>query len=505
MSPRVLAAIAVADFRERVRRPAYLVVLLGAVGLGYLAAPAAGDHWTIMNTGAYRGVYNSAYLGTVTALAGALWLTAGGFYVVRTAIARDAQTGVGQLLAATPVRTAGYLVGKYLSNLAVLASMAAVLAGTALVMQLARGESRAVDPVALLLPFVVFTLPVLALTAAAAVLFETIPGMRGGLGNVVWFFVAMIAMIAGQSAAAPLGGLGVPVLAASMRADLAARGLAVTEFSLGLMYLDEPPRTIDWPGADLTAGFAGGRLLLVVLAAAAAALPALWFARFDPARRLVAAGPAPAEPRPAYPAAVSLRTQPRRGGAFARLFAGELRILVGGVSRWWWLGVVALVVAGAAVPTRASGTVLLAAWIWPVLVWSRLGCQAREHGVEALLDAGPAPARRLLAQFLAGAALTALAGLGPGVRMALAGDPAGWLTGVLVIPALALALGVLSRGHRLFQVVYLPIWYAVLNDVAALDYLGVLPGGPEPALVATVAAALLGTALAVTLARHARR
>src|SRR5690348_4629301 len=114
MSPRVPAALAVADFRERVRRPAYLVVLLAAVGLGYLAAPAAGDHWTILNTGAYRGVYNGAYLGTVTALAGALWLSAGGFSVIRTAIARDTGTGVGRLRAATPVRTTGYLLGKFL-------------------------------------------------------------------------------------------------------------------------------------------------------------------------------------------------------------------------------------------------------------------------------------------------------------------------------------------------------------------------------------------------------
>ena len=66
-----------------------------------------------MNAGGYRGVYNSAYAGTVTALAGALWLMIGGFYVVRGAITRDQQTGVGQILAATPLRSAGYLAGKF--------------------------------------------------------------------------------------------------------------------------------------------------------------------------------------------------------------------------------------------------------------------------------------------------------------------------------------------------------------------------------------------------------
>lgn len=167
MIARAPAALAVADFRERTRRPAYLVTLAAAVALGYLALPPASSLYVVMNAGGYRGIYNSAYAGTATALAGGLWLMFGGFYVVRGAIARDQRTRVGQILAATPLRNAGYLAGKFWSNLLVLASMACVLAVTGLAIQLARGESRAVGPGALLLPFALFTLPVLAVTAAA--------------------------------------------------------------------------------------------------------------------------------------------------------------------------------------------------------------------------------------------------------------------------------------------------------------------------------------------------
>ncbi|MCX4387381.1 hypothetical protein OG777_10595 [Micromonospora peucetia] len=512
MRPRVLGALAVADFRERVRRPGYLVVLLAAVGLGYLAAPSSGSHWTIVNAGMYRGVYNSAYVGTVTALAGALWLSVGGFYVIRTALARDEQSGVGQLLAATPLRMSGYLVGKYLSNLLVLGSMAAALAGTAVAMQLARGESYSVDPIAILLPFVLFTLPALALTAAAAVLFETLPVLRTGFGNLIWFFVSMFAVMAGQSPDAPLGGLGMHVFAESMRDELAAQGIRLTEIALGLMYLDIPPRAVVWTGMDFTAGFVGDRILLLVLATAVAALPAIWFGRFDPARAVLRATPAPAapaaatvEPVPAHPVVSSPQTMPQRGHSFGRLLVGELRILTQGVSWWWWLGAAALIVIGAAMPASASGTMLIAAWIWPVLIWSRLGTQPREYGVEALLGAYPSPVRGVLAQWLAGVALTALVGLGPGVRMAAAGDLAGWLAGAAFIPALALALGVLSRTNRLFQVVYLLLWYAVLNNMVGFDYLGALDGGPSPILVGAATALLLTAALSVVAARHTRR
>ncbi|WP_018217300.1 hypothetical protein [Salinispora vitiensis] len=85
--------------------PRVVIVNELTTGLGYLAAAAADTHGVVMYIGPYRGIYNSPYIGTLIAFASALWLTLGGFYVVRNSIARDRSTGVGQLIAATPVRT----------------------------------------------------------------------------------------------------------------------------------------------------------------------------------------------------------------------------------------------------------------------------------------------------------------------------------------------------------------------------------------------------------------
>ncbi|MFF3667280.1 hypothetical protein [Microtetraspora malaysiensis] len=532
MIARALIALAVADFRERVRRPAYAVTLLAAVGLACLAVPSAASRWVILDVGGYRGVYTSAWVGTATALAGALWLTTGGFYVVRDAIGRDERTGVGPLLAATSLRTPTYLLGKFLSNFLVLASMVVVLAVTAPLMQLARGESFAVDPVALLLPFAVMTLPPLALSAAAAMLFETVPLLRSGVGNVVWFGVSMAFLLAGQGRNAPLGGFGVRQAAESMRVAMAEQGIGVRarEFSLGLTEVKEPLRTFRWDGFALDGAFLGGRLLFFVLALAVALLPVLWFGRFDPARRLLgasaaaegaqtegsaqeAAGRPIAEPQApavfgAVPASVA-----RLGRVFPfwRLLTGELRILAQGISRWWWLAAAGVTVAGFVAP---EPTMLLPlAWVWPVLIWSRLGTQRVEHGLDGLLGAYPTPSKGLLAEWAAGVVLTAVTGVAPLVRMAVAADWPGagaWAGGTLLVPSLALALGVACRTHRVFQVVYLGVWYLAVNGVAAVDYMGVvrsggLPAGPSPLAVAAVALVLVGAALAVRTARHATR
>ncbi|MEU9121270.1 hypothetical protein AB0C96_15690 [Streptomyces sp. NPDC048506] len=539
--PRTLAALAVADFRDRVRRPAYLVVLAAAVALGYVAVPDADARWLILQIGDHRGVYNSAYVGMATALAGGLWISLGGFTLVRNALDRDRATRVGQLLAATPLRTSRYLAGKFLSNLLVLSSLLAVLAVTALAMQLARGESYAVDPLALWQPFVLIALPLVAVTAALALLFESLPLLRTGLGNVVWFCLWLVLATAGQGPGLPLDGIGVHSVARSMQAALDAQHIAAGgEFSLGLTYLDTPLRQFTWDGFRPDAGYLLGRLAVLLIAMAVALLPALWFDRFDPARdrragrrtprRTGYAGPLPVgpvgpvgaaegshpgPPRPAVPAALSLpRTRPEPGPVMLRLWAGEVRILVQGVRWWWWLGAALLLVAGLAAPTLHGviRIMLPLAWLWPLLIWSRLGTQRQEHGLDGMLGGYPAVRRRVLAEAAAGLTVTAAAGLGPLVRLLAAADGPGvaaWAAGALFIPSLALALGTLSRTHRLFQAVYLPLWYTIANGLPVFDYMGALraagePGALAPLMTTGCAAALLTVVLLTVALRRFR-
>ncbi|WP_209439530.1 hypothetical protein [Kitasatospora phosalacinea] len=97
--------------------------------------------------------------------------------------------------------------------------------------------------------------------------------------------------------------------------------------------------------------------------------------------------------------------------------------------------------------------------------------------------------------------------------MLATGDAAGaahWSGGPLLVPSLALALGVLSRGHRPFQALYPLLWYLLVNHVAAVDFMGATrtagrPDGPHPLLVAALSAALLGAALLTAEARRGRR
>jgi hypothetical protein len=110
--------------------------------------------------------------------------------------------------------------------------------------------------------------------------------------------------------------------------------------------------------------------------------------------------------------------------------------------------------------------------------------------------------RQLPAQWLAGFLVTALTGSGVAIKLLSAGDGGGllaWMSAVLFIPSFALALGVWSNSHKLFEVLYVTIWYlGPMNKIETVDFLGANssgnPGFFLPLSMALIVAAFIGRA-----------
>jgi hypothetical protein len=525
---RAITAIARADFLERVRRYSVLLTLLFATFLGYAAATGR----IMIQLGGHRGVYTSAWVGSLVALVTTCWVSLVGFYIVKGGIDRDRQTGVGQVLAATPLSKPAYTLGKFLSNFAVLASMVLVLALAAVVMQIFIHEDSHLDFFALLSPFVVVALPAMLLTAAVAVLFETLPVLRGGAGNVVWFFVwaflgVALSAITGIEWLDPLGNM---TIAHSMQQGAWAH---IPDYKGGFAFTiaDKPVAVVQsfrWEGVPWTASqillrlaWCGVAIVLVLLAAAV-------FDRFDsagwlgraPSRRKVAhaaaggafahgatlgngtvpplAASATAAAAIVGPAAISTRlTVARiaparltalaagdRSSAFVRLLVAELKLAVKGL-HWWWYAVAAgLLIAQATAPLAAARQQLLGtSWLWLVLVWSSMGARETRFGTRALLfSSARILPRQILACWLAGFLLAVVFGSAAGLRI-LATQGAGamvpWLAGAALLPSIALALGVWSGTSKAFEGILTAMWYiGPMNRVSGIDYTG-SSNGPQ--------------------------
>jgi hypothetical protein len=522
-APRAIFAIARADFLERVRRYSFLLTLLFAVFLGYLAATGR----ITLHLGDYRGVYTSAWIGGLAPLVTTCFVSLVGFYIVKNAIDRDRQTGVGQILAATPLSKISYALGKFLSNLAVLSSMVVVLAVAAVAMQFFAAEDPHLDTVALLAPFVVIALPAMALVAALALLFETLPLLRGVFGNVAWFFVWSFLGLALPEVSGKhwLDPMGLMTVADSMMEGARAH-IPGYKDSFSLTIADTPAKIVDtfrWKGVPWTSQMVLLRVGWMLAAVAIVLLAAMFFDRFDPvswffpsvrktkkvstartAEQVATGTTTSATPT----AAVHLTplTSVARSDAFGRIFAAELRLALKGL-RWWWYCVASgLLIAQFASPLETSrGPLLAVAWLWPVMVWSAMGSRESRFGTRSLLfSCAKILPRQLVACFLAGLTVAILTGAGAGVRLLLARSFTGlfaWSAGALFLPALALALGTLSGTGKPFEGLLTAIWYVgPINHTPGLDFTGTASGPHTVSYAFTyiaITAALLVSAYAI--------
>ena len=101
---RTLFHLMRADFLERVRSYGFLALLLFTIFLTYLFIPEINAIQIAgLNLGGYRAVYNSAWIGTMTTLLMGEFFLLFSFYLLKGSVERDRRTGVGQILAATPL------------------------------------------------------------------------------------------------------------------------------------------------------------------------------------------------------------------------------------------------------------------------------------------------------------------------------------------------------------------------------------------------------------------
>ena len=500
---RALYHLAKADFLQRTRSYGFLITLGMMLYVAYVFVPPNHSSYSTMSISGHRGLYNSAYLGSLMALLISPWLSLAGFYLVKNALARDIQTGVGQILATTTLTKPLYTVGKAISNFAVLAIMVGVMGLVAAMMQIVRHEDPNIQVFQILAPLIFISLPVVAVVGSVAILFEAISWLRGGLGNVVYFFLwigALSTRLGGgdplRSPTNDLFGMGVimPSLATACEAAFPGSTVGKTSFNLGINFKSAGQywdlTTFRWEGLSWTGEIILGRLWWVAVSLGLALLAAVFFRRFDPAkerskrsrkRTKEATQPGLAEDQdtgaPVHVAKLHPLTKPRRFSFLFMVWA-ELRLALHGISLWWYLVAAGVFAACLFMPLPISRGFLVAAWIWPLLIWSKMGTRERLFRTDQLIFSTAHPLRRQLpACWLGGVIIAVITGGGTGLRLFMAGEQLGllaWTAGAFFIPTMALALGVWSGSSKLFEVLYLFLWYlGPANRLSAIDFMGV--------------------------------
>jgi len=388
------------------------------------------------------------------------------------------------------------------------------------------------------------------------VLFETIPLLRGSFGYVIymalWMWmllvISVLPMFVRPAEITPHNDfMGISTSISSMARSMAEQGFDVSK---GTTDIGQPTEghTVEhfmWRGVGWWPGPAFGRLLWLAGSCAVVILSAIPFDRFDPARqrrrekRSKAKHPGKrggifawgnrkkipgAGEKTAQTGGDALKESPilyeniTRPAASSRgslwtIAMFELRLLLAGWNRWWYLGALLSIVLSASLTSEGMRALFLAiAWFWPATAWSMMGSREIQYRSSAIVFSAARPVKRQLpAVWLAGALLGLIMGSGQILRLIITGNPAQVLAlvaGAVFVSSLALALGVITNGSRAFQITYPIICYVGLSGrFIWLDYKGINPettAAGVPLFYLMLAAGLLAIAISGR-ARHISR
>lgn len=488
---RLLAALWLADLRQRLRSGSFWGVALAVVVAAWWCLPPLDAGYMVVAVGDHhRGFYSSAWIGMVLAMLSLLWGLVG-FYVVRGTVQRDFETRVWQLLGTTSMRRGAYLLAKWASHVAVMAGLLAATLAVGLVAQWVRAEDRQVDLWELVKPSLFIALPTLAFSAMLAIWFDVIPQLRRTAGNIAFFFVWAALLTAGPAGVehdrhARAAGVAAPV-EQPWTSDLPAmrlmqwsvehqiaRGLPPTTrlegFCIGCGGVAAPTARFAWTRWEVRPAVLWGRMswLAAAIAGVLLAVPLLDWA----AARVAAPARSGGARAPRSLRWLRALLQPLQGTATGAIVAAEIFVVLRVRPLWWWAAWLPLWGVQLFAPRHAVGLAMLGGWTLLLDVFARSGLRDREHGTLDLVATAPGAQRRLLlARATAGVGLAWLAAA-PGLLHESLAHPA--MCGAACVIAASIALwglasATLTRSSRPFELVFIVAAYATTQGLPWLD------------------------------------
>jgi hypothetical protein len=195
-----IKALLLTELRLRMRRPGTLVAVLALIVLTWLMVGDPDQGHAMIVSDEARVAYTSTCLAIGSAALTGLFFGLAGFYLARGRMSEDVRSGVGAVLAATPLASRIFLLGRWLGNVAYLCGLLLIFLATMLVLHLLRGEG----PIQLMIylqTYALVLLPLVFFTASMVLLFEAWPPLMGKGGDVLYFFIWAAQLGAGAAGA----------------------------------------------------------------------------------------------------------------------------------------------------------------------------------------------------------------------------------------------------------------------------------------------------------------
>jgi len=491
---RYIYSIIKADYRQRTRSYSFLITLAVTFYIAYLFVPANTAGYTTLSITGYKAANTSAWVGGISAMLTTFMLSLYGFMLINSGIKKDMDTGIGSIIATTPITNFKYLLSKQLSNYLVLATITGCTFLVSLLMFSLRGKGYPFVLSDFVLPYLFFALPALFVVAALAVAGEVFLGKRTILQFIVYFFLFGAVTVVNNNATSGISGsadpFGLSLMTGSIKNQVNTQfHEQIQQLSFGFIFEEHKPfKVFVWNGLTWTRAFLLSRLLWMGLGLAIIYFSSFFFHRFDhkqaggKSKKVKAEEGEEAAVPGLFSAGLHRSQMPPLVSDYGilTLFRTELILLTRQGNKWFWLVNGALWIGLFWVPLNiAHGYLLPILWFLQVIRWSELTTKEITNRLHYFTFASYKPLARMLpAQILAGMALALALALPVILRSAFSSNftaVVNVINGSAFVVLLAVALGIVSGGKKLFEVTFFMLTYLAVNQVQVTDYLGSVP------------------------------
>ncbi|CAL2086253.1 ABC transporter permease [Tenacibaculum sp. 190524A05c] len=474
------------SYLQRVRNYNFLITLCASLAVAYTFVPAPDANYSTIRIADYVGDYNSAWFGYVTAIMSSLFLSLVGFYLINGGIKTDVQTKVGQIIATTKVTNATYLFSKVISGFLILLT----ILGIVLIMSIALfhlyNENFPFEIFQFIKPYFLITIPALFLIAVLAVVFEVFFRKYTILQNIGFFFLFSFLMLSSRTHEDNFSSdmLGTQIVMNKMENQVRelTQGDRIKELSIGYVIGNKnAAKKFHFNGMEFPYSFIISRIFWIALGALLVFLTTGFFHRFSLKESSTQKAPKVAIQTEITNKEIQISGLSKLTTNFSilPLLRTELLLLIRKGKKWLWFinGIGMLLLA--LVPLEiAHQFVLPILWFFQVSRISGLTTKEFTNKVHYFAFASFKPLQRLLiSQLLASILLLLFLALPLLVRLILAANfiaLSAVILGGIFIVFLAAVFGIVTKGKKLFEVVFFMITYTNINKIPFTDYFGAL-------------------------------
>jgi hypothetical protein len=394
---RYIYSIIKADYLQRTRSYGFLITLALTIYAAYSFVPPPSASYTTLNIAGFKGVYNSAWVGNISAMMTTIMLSLYGFFLVSGGIKKDIDTEVGLIVATTPITNFGYLLSKALSNFLVLITIMSCTFVVSILMFFIRSNGYPFVLTDFVVPYLLLSLPALLLISALAVVGEVVLGRRSILQYIAFVFLFGVIMShahneKNDTIAVITDPFGLRTMTTSIMNTVNSRYHAdIKEVSMGFIFSGKhkPFQTFNWMGNTWSSVFLLSRLAWILFSLGLVYISSFFFHRFDFPQRVV-------KPRKKSLIAATLQSEaemraPHAFISMANIPAAvtdygimpfikiELLLLIRKGSGWLWLINAGLSIAILFAPLDIAHLYLLPIlWFLQVTRWSELATKEKQ-------------------------------------------------------------------------------------------------------------------------------